>query len=199
MVACQAPLFMEFFRQKYWSGLPFPSPGDLPNLGIKTMSLLFPALAGGFFTTSATWEAPSTKRRHSDTLLRKLNKILYIEIPRIMLGIKYALKQFRATVSCVLALVTDLSIVLRNTFLLYGFLSLVLFMTALCLCQAFCLWLTEFCFLKMRIAFDHFQSTGNLPFYICFSKIIDRSLSIPVRNSLCTLSSNVPARRLENI
>ena len=30
-VACQAPLFMEFSRQDYWSGLPFPSPGDLPN------------------------------------------------------------------------------------------------------------------------------------------------------------------------
>ena len=34
-VACQAPLFMGFSRQEYWSGLPFPSPGDLPNPGIK--------------------------------------------------------------------------------------------------------------------------------------------------------------------
>ena len=47
-VALQAPLSMEFFRQEYWSGFPFPSPGDLPNLGIEPMS---PALAGGFFTT----------------------------------------------------------------------------------------------------------------------------------------------------
>ena len=47
-VACQAPLSMEFFRQEYWSGLPFPSPGDLPDPGIEPMS---PALAGGFFTT----------------------------------------------------------------------------------------------------------------------------------------------------
>ena len=35
-IACQAPLSMEFFRQEYWSGLPFPSPGDLPNPGIET-------------------------------------------------------------------------------------------------------------------------------------------------------------------
>ena len=34
-VACQAPPSIRFFRQEYWSGLPFPSPGDLPNLGIK--------------------------------------------------------------------------------------------------------------------------------------------------------------------
>ena len=35
-VACQAPLFMEFSRQEYWSGEPFPSPGDLPNPGIES-------------------------------------------------------------------------------------------------------------------------------------------------------------------
>ena len=46
-VACQAPLSMEFFRQEYWSGLPFPPPGDLPNPGIEPVS---PALAGRFFT-----------------------------------------------------------------------------------------------------------------------------------------------------
>ena len=40
-VACQVPLSMEFPRQEYWSGLPFPSPGDLPNPGIEPM---FPAL-----------------------------------------------------------------------------------------------------------------------------------------------------------
>ena len=47
-VAHQAPLSMGFFRQEYWSGLPLPSPGDLPNPGINPVS---PALAGGFFTT----------------------------------------------------------------------------------------------------------------------------------------------------
>ena len=51
-----APLFMRFSRQEYWSGLPCPSPGDLPDLGIKPASLMSPALAGRIFTTSATWE-----------------------------------------------------------------------------------------------------------------------------------------------
>ena len=46
-VACQAPLSMEFSRQEYWSGLPFPSPVDLPDPGIEPVP---PALAGGFFT-----------------------------------------------------------------------------------------------------------------------------------------------------
>ena len=46
----QAPLSMGFPRQEYWSGLPFPSPGDLPDPGIKPASLTSPALAGRFFT-----------------------------------------------------------------------------------------------------------------------------------------------------
>ena len=50
-VAHQAPLSMEFSRQEYWSELPFPIPGDLPNLGINPASLVSPALAGRFFTT----------------------------------------------------------------------------------------------------------------------------------------------------
>ena len=57
-VARQAPLSMGFSRQEYWSGLPCPPPGDLPNPGIEPVSLTSPALAGRFFTTSATWEAP---------------------------------------------------------------------------------------------------------------------------------------------
>ena len=56
-VALQAPLSMGFPRQEYRSGLPFPPPGDLPNPGIEPTSLTSPALAGGFFTTSATWVA----------------------------------------------------------------------------------------------------------------------------------------------
>ena len=45
-VACQTPLSMGFPRQEYRNGLPFPSPGDLPDPGIEPVS---PALAGGFF------------------------------------------------------------------------------------------------------------------------------------------------------
>ena len=56
-IARQAPLCMGFFRQEYWSGLSCPPPGDLPNPGTEPVSLMFPALAGRFFTTSATWEA----------------------------------------------------------------------------------------------------------------------------------------------
>ena len=52
-VARQAPLSMEFSRQEYWSGLPFPPPGDLPHPGIKPVSLGSPALAGRFFTTAS--------------------------------------------------------------------------------------------------------------------------------------------------
>ena len=48
---------MGFSRQEYWNGLPCPSPGDLPDPGIERASLTSPALAGEFFTTSATWEA----------------------------------------------------------------------------------------------------------------------------------------------
>ena len=50
-VAHKAPLSMEFSRQEYWSRLPFPTPGDLPDPGIEPVSLVSSALAGGFFTT----------------------------------------------------------------------------------------------------------------------------------------------------
>ena len=50
-VALQAPLSMGFPRQEYWNGLPFPTPGDLPNPEIKPMSPASPALASGFFNT----------------------------------------------------------------------------------------------------------------------------------------------------
>ena len=42
----------DFFKHKFWSGLPFPTPGDLPDPGIESVSLVSPALAGGFFSTS---------------------------------------------------------------------------------------------------------------------------------------------------
>ena len=56
MVARQALLSMGFSRQEYWSGLPCPPPGDLPNPGMEPASLMSLALADVFFTTSATWE-----------------------------------------------------------------------------------------------------------------------------------------------
>ena len=56
-VALQAPLSMGFSRQEYWNGFPCPPLGDLPNPGTEPVSLMSPALAGGFFTTSVTQEA----------------------------------------------------------------------------------------------------------------------------------------------
>ena len=60
-IAHQFPLPMGFSRQEYWSGLPCPPPRNLPDPGIEPSSLmsLTPALAGRFFTISATWEALS--------------------------------------------------------------------------------------------------------------------------------------------
>ena len=55
--AHQAPLSMGFSRQEYWSRLPCPSPGDLPDPGIKPASFMSLALSGGFFTINTTWEA----------------------------------------------------------------------------------------------------------------------------------------------
>ena len=55
-VTLQASLSMGFSRQEYWRGLPCPPPGELPDPAIEPPSLTSPALAGRFFTTSATWE-----------------------------------------------------------------------------------------------------------------------------------------------
>ena len=60
---------MEFSRQEYWSGLPFLSPGDLPDPGIEPTSLTSPVLADSFFTTSTTWEA------WAHSLLKVLKKV----------------------------------------------------------------------------------------------------------------------------
>ena len=51
--AHQAPQSMGFCRQECWSGLPFPSPGDLPDPGLEPASLASPALTGGFFTSAS--------------------------------------------------------------------------------------------------------------------------------------------------
>ena len=57
---CQAPLSMGFSREQYGMGLPCAPSGDFPDPGIEPASLASPALAGGFFTTSATWKAQQT-------------------------------------------------------------------------------------------------------------------------------------------
>ena len=75
-VAHQAPLSLGFSRQEYWSGLPFPSPGVLPDPGIEPASPSSPALAGRFFITSATLllgeahrlKPPTLARHHSNHL-----------------------------------------------------------------------------------------------------------------------------------
>ena len=78
-VACQAPLSTGFSRQEYWSGLPCSPPGDLPDPGIEPTSLMS-ALAGEFFTTSATWEAPP--ENHS---LEMTNSFCFGAIPPLHL------------------------------------------------------------------------------------------------------------------
>ena len=56
-VSCQTPLSMEFSRQEYWNGLPFPPPEDPPDPEIKLESSGAPALAGGFFVTQPKYWA----------------------------------------------------------------------------------------------------------------------------------------------
>ena len=65
-VLCTAKLFCPWYSpgKKYWSGLPCPPPGHLPNPGIKPASLMSPALAGRFFTHWATWEAHDIQHLH---------------------------------------------------------------------------------------------------------------------------------------
>jgi len=66
---CQAPLSLGFLRQEYWSGMPFPSPGDLQNPGIKPVS---PALTGRFLTTKLPGKLEKAMAPHSSTLAWKV-------------------------------------------------------------------------------------------------------------------------------
>ena len=73
-VACQALLSIGFSRWEYWSGgLPFPTPWDLPDPGNEPASLMCPALAGRFFTTSATWEAQYASTRYAEHTINMLD------------------------------------------------------------------------------------------------------------------------------
>ena len=95
-VAHQAPLSTGFSRQEYWSGLPCPSPRNLPYPGTEPSSLTSPALAGRFFTTSATWEAQGSSHQERQIrvpwlgfepkLLRPQSRPLYNHgVPRSLL------------------------------------------------------------------------------------------------------------------
>jgi len=75
-IALQAPLSMGFPRQEYCSGLPLSSPGDLPDPGIKLTSLMSLALAGRFFTTSATWEV-HLHPRHPHSLILQIHSLFF--------------------------------------------------------------------------------------------------------------------------
>ena len=73
-VAHQAPLSVGFPMQEYWTGLPLPPQGDLPDPGIKPVFLTSPVLAGRFFTTSTTWEAQETVLVGFNLLLLQLTE-----------------------------------------------------------------------------------------------------------------------------
>ena len=78
----QAPLSMEFFRQKYWSVLPFTTPGDLPDPGIEPTSLVSPALAARFCTTKLpekSWCAAAHEVSKSQTRLSNWTTALGVD------------------------------------------------------------------------------------------------------------------------
>ena len=87
IVALQAPLSMEFSRQEYWDGLPFPMLGHSPHPEIKPISLASPALAGGFFTTRATWEAQVSVQKQTflngrNTAMNKTQSLSHADVLR---------------------------------------------------------------------------------------------------------------------
>ena len=95
-VAHQAPLSMGFSRQEYWSGLPCPPPGD-PDPGIDPASLMSPALAGGFFTTTTTWEAQFLCGWTASSELP--SQILRLFLFLILLCIRYFFYRFAIDIS----------------------------------------------------------------------------------------------------
>ena len=89
--ACQAPLSMGFPGQEYWSGLPFPLPGDLPDPGIKPVSLASLALASRFLTTepqgSPHLVTEEGLRVVEEFLKRKMNAFTYIKIDNFFMPV----------------------------------------------------------------------------------------------------------------
>ena len=77
-MAHQTPLSMEFPWQEYWRGLPFPSPGHLPDLGIEPMSLASSALAGSFFTTAPSGKPINVLTGPLEKQALSLNRVLMV-------------------------------------------------------------------------------------------------------------------------
>ena len=90
-IACQAPLSLGFPRQDYWSGLPFPSPGHLPDPGIIPAS---PALAGGVFTTEPPGKPKYTIEIHKYKVNLILAESTKCEINRIKSRWGTVIKQY---------------------------------------------------------------------------------------------------------
>ena len=96
IVAIQAPLFLGFPRQEYWSGVPFPTPGDLPYPGMEPVSLVFPALAGRFFATGAT--LGSWGRKNDDKKAGLVSQVLFLSAKHM--------KQTRTTSTITIAFIS---------------------------------------------------------------------------------------------
>ena len=76
-VAWKTPLSMGFSRQEYWSGLPFPTPGDLLNPEIKPASPVSPALAGQFLTAEPPGKPLLGQKKNSITTINKNSRYLF--------------------------------------------------------------------------------------------------------------------------
>ena len=85
---------MEFPRQEYWRGLPCPPPGHLPYPGIKPVSLASPALAGSFFSNSATWEAPFESMKVKSLIHARLFVTLWTVACQAPLSMGFSRQQF---------------------------------------------------------------------------------------------------------
>ena len=78
-VASQVPLSMGFSRQEYWSGLPCPPAGDLPNPGTEPANPASPALTGRFFITITTWETPQPSPSKQTKTSHEVRNVSFIE------------------------------------------------------------------------------------------------------------------------
>ena len=90
-MALQAPLFMEFSRQEYWSGLPFPSSRDLTDPRIEATSPVSPTLAGSFFTTENMWSPTKGK-----TLGLKSSVSPHNNVSHVIGALEYLFNEFTA-------------------------------------------------------------------------------------------------------